>query len=301
MESPARSVGRATVLIVISAIGFGSISVLTVLSTGTGAPLITVMAWRFVIAAILLGIGGIGAQRSAWQLTPGRRILQLIMIGGFGQTLITYLSLRALDYIPVAPLAFLFYTYPAWVAIIAAIRRSEKLTPIRIMALALALTGVAVMLGAPTDNLNPLGVVLAIGSSMIYAVYLPTLEHLQERVPPMFATFLLITGAATGFLLAGVFANELFLPRIARLWVDILLLAVVSTVIAFSSLIRGLAILGPVRTSIVATIEPFFTTVLGVLVLRNQLGVSTIVGGSLIAIAILVIEWSSTRSVPALE
>src|SRR3982750_4256954 len=120
MESPARSVGRATVLIVISAIGFGSISVLTVLSTGTGAPLITVMAWRFVIAATLLGIGGIGAQRSAWQVTPARRIVQLIMIGGFGQTLITYLSLRALDYIPVAPLAFLFYTYPAWVAIISA-------------------------------------------------------------------------------------------------------------------------------------------------------------------------------------
>jgi drug/metabolite transporter (DMT)-like permease len=217
------------------------------------------------------------------------------MIGGFGQTLITYLSLRSLDYIPVAPLAFLFYTYPAWVAIVAAIRRSERLSAIRIFALMIALTGVAVMLGAPTEKLNPVGVALAVGSSMIYAIYLPTLEHLQEGVPAMFATFLLVSGAAAGFLVAAFFASDLFLPRIASVWGNILLLAIISTVVAFSFLIRGLAVLGPVRTSIVATIEPFFTTVLGVFVLRNELTASTLVGGTLIAAAIVVIEWSSAR------
>jgi drug/metabolite transporter (DMT)-like permease len=73
------------------------------------------------------------------------------------------------------------------------------------------------------------------------------------------------------------------------------LLALVSSVIAFSALIKGLSVLGPVRTAIIATVEPFFTAILGVIVLRNQLGVTTIIGGILIAAAIVVIEWSSTR------
>ena len=114
-------------------------------------------------------------------------------------------------------------------------------------------------------------------------------------MPAMFATFLLILGAAVSFVLAALFAGELFVPQDPSVWTNIILLAVVSTVIAFSSLIKGLSVLGPVRTAIIATVEPFFTAVLGVIVLHNWLSASTLVGGILIAAAILVIEWSSTR------
>lgn len=112
----------------------------------------------------------------------------------------------------------------------------------------------------------------------------------------MLATFLLIVGAAISFVLAALFARELYLPQGIAVWTNILLLALVSTVIAFSSLIKGLSVLGPVRTAIVATVEPFFTAILGVLVLRNQFSTTTLVGGMLIAAAILVIEWSSMRA-----
>jgi drug/metabolite transporter (DMT)-like permease len=72
-------------------------------------------------------------------------------------------------------------------------------------------------------------------------------------------------------------------------------LALVSTVIAFASLIKGLSVLGPVRTAIIATVEPFFTAMLGVAVLGNQMTITTLVGGILIATAVLLIQWSSTR------
>ena len=49
---------------------------------------------------------------------PRQRVILLLVIGGCGQALITYLSLHALEYISVGPLAFLFYTYPAWVALL---------------------------------------------------------------------------------------------------------------------------------------------------------------------------------------
>lgn len=293
MESAGAPIGRATALIVVSALSFGSISVLTVLTTGAGVPLLTTMAWRYVIGAILLaGAAWSGMNRSV----PRRRIIELLLIGGLGQALITYLSLYSLRYIPVGPLAFLFYTYPAWVAIVAALRGSERLTTVRVIALALALIGVTVMVGAPTEKLNPIGVGLALASALLYSIYLPALEHVQEGVPAMFATSLLIAGAAFSFILAALVAHELYLPRGNAVWTNIVLLAVVSTVIAFSSLIKGLAVLGPVRTAIIATVEPFFTAILGAIVLGNHLSAATLAGGFLIAAAILVIEWSSMRT-----
>ena len=295
MESSDASVGRATLLIILSALSFGSISVFTVLVTSAGIPLLTAMAWRYVLGAALLG-----AVTRPRQLRPipKQRVIQLLLIGGCGQALITYLSLHALEYIPVGPLAFLFYTYPAWVALLGAIRRTEKLTPVRIIALTMALAGVMVMVGVPTEKLNPLGVLLALVSALLYSAYLPALEHVQEGIPAMVATLLLITGAAIAFVTAALLTGELFLPAGIAVWSEILVLALVSTVIAFLTLIKGLAVLGPVRTAIVATVEPFFTATLGILVLGNQLSTATLMGGILIAAAVLLIQWNSTQLAP---
>jgi len=295
MESSDASVGRATLLIVLSALCFGSISVLTVLVTTAGVPLLTAMAWRYGLAVVFLGALARPAQLHS---VPKQRVMQILVIGGCGQALITYLSLYALEYIPVGPLAFLFYTYPAWVALLAAIRRTEKLTPVRAIALTLALAGVTIMVGLPSDKLNPIVVMLALGSALLYSAYLPALEHVQEGVPAIIGTFLLVAGAAIAFVIAAFLRGEVFLSAGIAAWSEVFVLALVSTVIAFLTLIKGLAILGPVRTAIVASVEPFFTAILGILVLGNQLSTATLVGGILIAGAVFLIQWNSTQLAP---
>lgn len=292
MEATDKSVGRAVLLIVISALSFGSISVLTVLITRQRVPLITAMAWRYFLAGAILGLL-IRPFKSG--VIAGGQILQLMLIGGCGQALITYLSLHALEYISVGPLAFLFYTYPAWVAIQAALRRTERLTVLRVSALTLALVGVTIMVGAPREKLSIIGVALALSSAILYSLYLPALEQLQRGMPAFLATFYLIAGSTIAFVLAALIRGELHVPRDGAVWVNILILALVSTVIAFSALIKGVSILGPVRTSIIATVEPFFTAILGMIVLGSQFTVSTMLGGVLIGAAILVIELSAGR------
>ncbi|MDP9201804.1 MAG: DMT family transporter [Gemmatimonadota bacterium] len=295
MESSDAPIRRATLLIILSALSFGSISVLTVLVTAAGVPLLTAMAWRYALGVVLLAAVARPKQLCS---IPKQRPIQLLVIGGCGQALITYLSLHALEYIPVGPLAFLFYTYPAWVALLAAIRRTEKLTPVRVIALTLALAGITIMVGVPTEKLNPIGVTLALASALLYSAYLPALEHVQDGIPAVIATFLLVAGAAMAFVIAALFTGELFLPAGVAVWTEILVLALVSTVIAFLTLIKGLAVLGPVRTAIVATVEPFFTATLGVLVLGNQLSMATLMGGILIAGGVLLIQWKSTQLAP---
>src|SRR5689334_18889182 len=215
MESTDKSIGRAVMLIVISALSFGSISVLTVLITSARVPLLTAMAWRYFVAGVILGIA---IRPSSSTPISRRQIVLLMLIGGFGQALITYLSLHALEYIPVGPLAFLFYTYPAWVALLAAARGTEKLTPLRIVALILALGGVTIMVGAPTGRLNPIGVMLALGSALLYSAYLPALERVQQDAPAVLASFLLIVGAAATFLVSALIAGELFAPTGLSVW-----------------------------------------------------------------------------------
>jgi drug/metabolite transporter (DMT)-like permease len=167
---------------------------------------------------------------------------------------------------------------------------------VRVIALTLALVGVTVIVGAPsTDKLNPVGVLLALVSALLYSAYLPSLEHFQQGMPALVSAFLLVVGAAVTFVIAAFFARQLYLPAAVTVWSNIVLLSLVSTVIAFSSLLKGLSVLGPVRTSIIATVEPFFTAMLGVAVLGNKLTITTLVGGILIAAAVLLIQWSSTR------
>src|SRR5687767_3076466 len=288
------TVGRATLLIALSALGFGSISVLTLLITRGGLPLVTAMAWRYVLAALLLAVL---ARPSQLKSIAPRKIAAMILIGAIGQTLVTYVSLSALEYIPVGPLAFLFFTFPAWVALLAAVRGTERLTLVRVVALTLALLGVAIMVGAPSaDKLHPIGVVLALGSALLYTVYLPTLESAQSGIPAMLSAFLLVVGAGTAFTIVAVLTGNFQVPAAADLWAKLLLLSLEATVIAFSALLRRLDVLGPVRTAIIATVEPFFTAVLGALVLSDRVTVTTLIGGALIAAAVILIQWSSTRS-----
>jgi len=279
---------RATTLIALSACCFGSISTLTLLVTRAGTPLVPAMFWRYALAALVIVpvVAMTGPRQISW-----RRGLALLAVGGSGQALITYLSLRALDYISVAPLALLFYTYPAWVAIIAALRGVDRLTPVRGAALALALIGVVTVIGSPAHTrLAPMGILLALAAAVLYGAYLPAISSAQRGVDPMVSAALVILGATVVFGAGAAATGALHVTPTARAGAGILALALLSTVAAFWLLLSGLATLGPVRTAIIATIEPFFTMLLGVAVLGDTLTARTWVGGTLIAAAVVLIQ-----------
>ena len=285
-ESQGRLV-RATITIIISSLGFGSLSTLTVLAEHAGLSLLTAMLWRYLLAVIVL----IAFVRNAMRSVQPKRAVQLMIIGGFGQALITYLSLKALDYLPVGPLAFLFYTYPAWVAVISAISGKEKFTLRRFLALSIAMIGITVMVGAPgKEHLNKAGVFLALGIAFIYALYLPALHKVQEGIRAEVATLYLLAGVLISFIIASLFTGSAVFPQSFDQWKYVLVLSIVCTVMAFSTLIAGLRVLGPVRTSIISTIEPFFTAILGVLLLDQPLSKGTLLGGALVATAVVILQ-----------
>ena len=218
------------------------------------------------------------------------RALRAILLGGGGQAVVTGASLAALAYIPAGTLGFLFYTYPAWVTVIAAVRGHERITAPRLLALALSLGGVATMVGAPgAASLHPLGVALALGSALAYAIYVPFIGRLQEGSTGTVTSVYICLGA--GLVFACVTAvRGAGAPLTPLGWSAVAALALPCTVVAFLAFLRGLAALGPVRTAILSTVEPFWTASLGAVVLHQPIGRGTLIGGAMIAAAVLVLQ-----------
>lgn len=282
---------RATLMVALGACGFGAISIFVALATRAGAPLVAVLTWRYVLAASVLTIALFATGRR-----PDRRGFRVMMTVGLVQALIAVLSLSALRYVSAATLAFLFYTYPAFVAVLARIRHSEPLTPLRLGALALSLGGIFVMIGAPgSESLHPVGVALALVSALMYALYIPTVGSMTRELTPLATTMYMTAGAAVFLGVAGLARNELGVGLTLEAWESIVALGLVSTAGAFLVFLRGLAVLGPVRTAIVSTIEPFFTALLGVWFLAQPLTRGTLMGGALIAVAVALLQLRSRR------
>jgi drug/metabolite transporter (DMT)-like permease len=283
------STARATLFVLFSACCFGSIPIIITLATRSGARLTDLLAWRYLIAAALLvAVSGVSAIRQ-----PARRALALLVFAGGGQAAIAVVSLSALAYIPAATLTFLFYSYPAWVAVISAVRGTERLTAKRTGALVLSLTGLALMVGMPgAGGLNPIGVLLALTSALLYALYIPTIDHLGTGLPPSVTAAYAAGGAAVILTGMAMFDGGLALRFAPVGWVAVALLAVLCTVLAFLAFLRGLATIGPVRTAIVSTVEPFWAALAGSVVLQQQLGLRTIAGGMLIAAAVVLLQLS---------
>lgn len=289
--------GRAALFVIAASCCFGSISVLTTIALRGGVSLVTVMFWRYTLATLaLIPIVLRERTRNAPQKLSQKLSWTLLIVGGLGQTAVSYVSLRALDYISVATLAFLFYTYPAWVALYAALRRTDRITPVRLVALIIALVGVGTIVGSPFDaRISLVGVTLALASAIIYGVYLPTIDTMQRGMTPMAAALHITTGTAITFAVAAVAHHGPFIPTTLASGASIITLALLCTVVGFWLILAGMDMIGPVRTAIIATIEPFYTTLLGAAVLAQAPGVNTAIGGVLIAIAVIVIQRAGRR------
>lgn len=295
LATDARSphLARASALVLFSACCFGSIPILTTLAIGGGARLVDVLSWRYLIAAALLVVvsGGLAQVRQ-----PAKRAMPLLVLAGGGQAAIAFVSLSALRYIPAAMLTFLFYTYPAWVAVISALRGAERITRARAIALVLSLAGIALMVGIPgAGSLHPVGVLLALSSALMYAAYIPMIDHLGRGLPPAVTSVYASGGAAVILVAVALLQGGLGVRFTPLAWGAIGTMAVVSTVLAFIAFLRGLAEIGPVRTAIMSTIEPFWTALLGALVLRQALGPRTFAGGVCIAAAVVLLQLGQGR------
>lgn len=292
MFTPLSASNRATLLLIVSACCFGSVTTLTVLTNRTGLPFITAMSWRYVLGGFILFLlmkstssidvtwqkKATGSDRSDCtgahyiplalrsELHPGRSTcLSLLYVSCMGSSSIRAERKRA------GHICKNDCTYPRDVGYL----RHDWGTVCRLP---------------------------EFSRSNARTRYSPALCALSARdgnrsarPTPSVSTFYLILGAGATFLIASVITGQMQLPPSLEAWSYVGLLSVVCTVLAFTALIAGLRELGPVRTAIISTVEPFFTSIFGVLFLRENLTVTTFAGGALIAIGVVLLHWQGRK------
>lgn len=287
----------------LAALGFAAVSTLTSLAVGERVSLFTVLTWRYTLGAVVM-VTWVGTRRypkMAW-----KDAMRFIVLGGGGQALLVGLALSSLQYITAATLGFLFYTYPAWVTLVQAIRGAEALTARRAIALAGSFGGIVIIvfqlanggtlaLSQVAGSGKAHGIALALGAAAVYGLYIPLMQWMQKSHPIAATSAYAKIGSALCFLMLAVSERSFTVSMSGRAWGAILALTLFSTVLPSVFFLKGLMRLGPVRTAIVSSVEPFLTAVLGAVVLAQPMTMSVMLGGAMIMAAVVLLQYRRER------
>lgn len=180
-------------------------------------------------------------------------------------------------------LAFiLLYTAPAFVAVLAAVFLGEKLRPVNIALIATAILGVVFVArsGGGGIEVGAAAIVWGLVAGLSYSSYYLFGKWVLRRYRPATIYALVLPVGAVGLLPFVPFdAVRLATPR---LWLDIALMAALSTYLAYYVYYQGLRRVEASRAVLVATIEPVVAAVLAAALFGERLGPWGVVGALLV-------------------
>jgi len=283
--------GPGFIFISISACAFAAIAIFARIAYDSGADPITVLFLRFVIAAAVM-IAIMWTRRLP--LPCGRTLLTLVLMGGVGYVGQSLAFFTALTMASAGLVALLLYLYPALVTMLSAIFLGERLTAIKLGALLLALVGTALTIG-PAGSGQPLGIALAVGASVIYAVYILAGTRATARAGAIASSTVIMTAAAAVYCVIAAIQGPRF-PTTLTGWAAVLAIALVSTVLAIVTFFAGLERIGPTNAATLSALEPLVTVLLALLFLHETIVPLQIVGGGLILAAVILLARSEKQA-----
>ncbi len=266
-----------SLLIVVSSISFGFLAYFASRARARGITTETLLFLRFALAAVVLALITI-ARREPWP--RGLRLLGLIAMGAVGYVGEALCYFKALERIPAGLVALLLYLYPGLVAILSRAIYGTTIDRRRAFAIVLALAGTLLTIG-PIGRGNLSGVLLGLGSSLLYSLYIVAGVTLTRGVTAMVSTTLVSASAAASYGVLLVFSGPSW-PRDLATWAPIFGIAMISTVVAILTFFAGLSRVGPVRASTLATLEALTTVLVGAALMGERLTLVQWTGGAMI-------------------
>ena len=237
---------------------------------------------RFLMAFLIIGVILVLSRRL---VLPGKgELLTLVALGGLAYFLQSTLYFTALLYSPVAIVALILYTYPVFVTIGAFMLGWERISGVIAGACVIAIGGL-LLVANPFGNPIGFGMVLALGSSITYTIYILGGSKLLRKVSGDVAAFYIMGAAAVSFGLTGEFTGALHLNWSLMGWLWVGIIIVVCTVFAITAFFVGLSKIGPSRAALISLGEPATAIFASLAIYGNALTASQWFGGLLILVA----------------
>jgi drug/metabolite transporter (DMT)-like permease len=298
-------------LVVVSAVGYGSGTVLAAPIYATGVDWLTLVAWRFLIGAAL---GWIWVLMSASRRADVRRLnrRQLAVALGLGALFTgnagTYYA--SLESVPAALAGVLVYTYPVIVAVLS-LRFATRLPGRRPwIALGLGVVGSVLALGGIDVRSAPPwpGLLLVWASALIYSVWIILSARLSgERQHRLAAeapaatspvgdaavtTAVMMTATAAVFAGASVVTGRPVDPPSipGAAWPLLLAIGFLASFLAIQTFYAGTRRIGAAKAALISTVEPPVIVVLAWLVLGQTLAPIQLAGAGLILVGVIIAQ-----------
>jgi len=297
-------------LVVVSAAGFGSGTVLSKPIYSAGLDWLQLLTWRFGIGATLAWAWILlsPVRRSALRRLTWRQALLALGLGlWYSGNAGTYYA--GLETVPASLAGVIVYLYPAIVAVLS-IRYATRLSGRRPwIALVIALAGVVLALGGIDLTTPPPvgGIALILASPLIYAGWIILSARLAgERSDRLAteaadgghaddaaaATALMISATWATFLVAALATGRPLAPSAIAppAWPYLAAIGFASTFLAIQTFYAGSRRIGAAQAALVSTVEPLIIVALAGLALHEVLSRIQLVGAGLVIVGVLVAQ-----------
>jgi drug/metabolite transporter (DMT)-like permease len=253
---------------------------------GLSAP--SMLFWRYAIAIVALAaaakIAGLVLSR-AWRAGAWRVVLVGATLGA-AQTLCFWESIKTLE---TSIAVLLFYIYPALTLALDRLIFKQPIRPLALLCIGMILLGAGLITvpGLHGGTLDWRGLMWALPSPLIYALYLAVNARMLRRHPPLIGAIGLFAGMAVTFgLMAGWLGLDL--PRSSGGWALLVFIALGPGALTMTLFTYSVPRLGASSFAILANIELVTVVAIGVLVLGEAFTLGRAIGGALIVAGILI-------------
>ena len=227
---------------------------------------------------------------------PARDLAYCFLLGVLGVAVSNYFYYVAIQRINVATAIIVQYTAPVWVLLYVVARRQQKLTLQKTAAVALAVTGIALVINllgahsADSLHLDTYGIIAALLASFSFAFYNVGGHRILARYDRWRVLVWTLAAASLFWLLVNPPWKIAAAHYVPAQWIFLFVFSMISVLGAFSLYFLGLQYLEPTRAIIASCLEPVFSIVLAALLLGEVLHPVQTLGIVFVLAAIVIVQ-----------
>lgn len=273
---------------VVSSTTFGLIPLFTISLMAVGVSSPTILCYRFLLAAVAMAVIMFFTRRS-FRLASDQMAVVALLAVLYASTAI--LLLESYKCIPSGIATTIHFLYPLAVTLTMSWVFKERISSTIYIAVALSLVGVALLAwGNHTEGDFRRGVSFALLTVVTYAAYIVgVMRSRASRVDSIVLTFYVLAFGALLFFVYAMATSGIEAVHSAASWRDLIMLALLCTVLSDYTLILAIKRIGSTRTSILGSMEPLTAVVVGVLYFGERIDTTSVVGLLLVICAVVVV------------
>lgn len=274
-----------------SAVIFGCMPLMARYIYADGVNSLTLVFLRNFLALPALAI--MAYRQSRTLKIPGKVLPKVFLTSLFGGCITPVLLFSSYSFLPSGAATVFHFVYPALVVLSSILLKKEPMRWGNLVSVALCFFGICLFY-TPGQPLDWRGSLLALSSGVTYTVYVILLaDEDLKKIPCFLFCFCLAAMSSIMMFLLCVTTGQLALPQSLNGWLLSALFAMGVTCGAMALFQIGTFLVGGQQTSILSTLEPITSVVVGVVVFHEVMNLRTFLGVALVVCASALIPLSN--------